>query len=87
MLPSDREFECFIGFFKTVLYRAERELGSIAFAGEVGEMDMLQGGVVESHYEVATLLVGEVALSAEDPLFVDGRAMTRVDHRGLVISF
>ena len=61
--------------------------GMVALLGEVGEMDVLEVGVSDIGEELGALVVGEVALAAEDALFIDRGAAGGVNHGGLVVGF
>ncbi len=63
------------------------ESGMVAFLGEVGKMDMFEVGMNDFGEELSALVIGEMALSTENTLFVNGRAAGGMDHGGLVIGF
>ena len=54
--------------------------GGVAFGGEVGEVDVGKAWVEEGAEQFAALGVGEMAVAAEDALFIDHWSCTCHHH-------
>ena len=87
ILIGNRDINFIIHLSEFLADNLKGQIGMVALLGEVGEVDVLQIGVSDFCEKLCALVIGEVALAAEDPLFVDGGAARGVNHRRLVVSF